>query len=196
LRQFIKESPGQMMLEMALVRAACSLPAARQRAVLEEISSGSAQAPVRAMAASALKTLGRVGAPLKLEFTALDGRAVNMGALKGKVVLIDFWSTTCVPCVRELPSLKKLYDVYKPQGLEILGLTQDTNKAALEKFVKLHEITWPQYFDPAGETNEWMRTFEIGSIPVVWLVDRQGVLRDLNARTDTETKIKALLDEK
>jgi peroxiredoxin len=148
------------------------------------------------MAQKASRNLERLGTPLDLEFTALDGREINLSRLKGKVVLIDFWATTCLPCVRELPDMKKLYSKFKPQGFEIIGISLDSKKEVLERFIQTNEIPWPQYFDDAGERSPLAKTFGIEGIPVVWLVDRHGVLRDLNTRQQPEKKIESLLKEK
>ena len=178
---------------MVLCRVAAKLPIARQYALYEEISREPTPEPVRSMAKTALGKLERVGVPLDLDFTALDGRVVSLRALKGKVVLIDFWSTTCVPCVRDLPELQQRYRQFAQEGLDIVGISLDSDKEAFARFIKKEQIPWPQYYDPAGPTNRLAQIYGISSIPVVWLVDRQGLLRQLNAREDQQQKIEALL---
>ena len=54
-----------------------------------------------------------IGKPLAMKFEALGGREVDLSKMKGKVVLIDFWVTWCGSCVKEIPSIKKLYDKYQ-----------------------------------------------------------------------------------
>ena len=180
---------------MILVRVAGTLPQLQQQAVLEDLSQEKTPEPARSMAKDALRTIKRLGHPLELKFTALDGRPTDLASLKGKVVLIDFWSTTCVPCVREMPDLKALYLKYKTQGFDVIGVTLDDDKEVLQRFIQTEQLPWPQYFDPKGSQSPIAQEFAIRSIPVVWLVDRQGVLRDLNGREEQEKKIEALLKE-
>jgi len=194
-RSLIQERPNEIRLYLILCRAAAALPVARQQAIYEELSRESTPGPARGMAQAALLKLERVGQPLDFSFTALDGRPVRLADLKGKVVLVDFWATTCAPCVRDLPEMARLYTKYHAQGLEIVGVSLDTDKAALTRFIEKEKIPWPQYFDPAGPTNHLATTYGITGIPVVWLVDRHGSLRELNARDDQQKKVEALLKE-
>jgi len=194
-RKRLAGDPKDYRPYMVLVRVARVLPASKQEAALEELSQVKVPEPARSMAKDALQNLKRLGHPLELKFTALDGRDVNLAALKGKVVMIDFWSTTCVPCVREMPDLKKLYSKYKAQGFEVIGVTLDEDKGILQRFIQKEQIPWPHYYDAQGSTNPLAQEFAIRSIPVVWLIDRQGILRDLNGREDQERKITELLKE-
>ena len=195
IRRRIVDAPGDSRLSMILVRVAQALPPPRKETVLTELSQESTPEPARTQAAEALRTYKRLGRPLELKFTALDGRVVDLATLKGKVVLIDFWSTTCVPCVREMPDLKKLYTKSNPQGFEVIGITLDEDKNVLQRFIQKEQLTWPQYYDPKGSQNPLAQEFFIRSIPVVWLVDRHGVLRHLDGREDQERKIEELLKE-
>ena len=180
---------------MILVSATRALPPTEQEAALLELSQEKTPEPARSMAKDALEKVKRLGHPLNLKFTALDNRTVDLATLKGKVVLIDFWSTTCVPCVRDLPDVKKLYSKYKAQGLEVIGITLDENKEVLQRYIQKEDLSWPQYFDPKGSQNPIAQEFAIRSIPVVWLIDRHGILRDLDGREEQERKIEKYLGE-
>ena len=67
--------------------------------------------------------------------------------MKGKVVLIDFWATWCMPCVGEIPHVKEAYDQFHSKGFEVIGISLDDDKSKLKKFVVDQKMEWPQYFD-------------------------------------------------
>ncbi len=114
-----------------------------------------------AMIKGARRQRERVGKPFELEFTdASSGSTISMSALKGKVVVVDFWATWCGPCVAELPAMKKLYEKFHGQGVEFLGVSLDQPKEqggldALKKFVKEREIPWPQYYQGKGGESDF-----------------------------------------
>jgi thiol-disulfide isomerase/thioredoxin len=182
-----------------LLNAAASSEPAKGRALIQEVlASANTNTNVAALKESAeglLRRMGLIGQPLKLEFTALDGREVDTTNLKGKVVLVDFWATWCGPCVALVPELKGLYDKYHERGLEIVGMDMDVNKESVENFVQDRGIPWPQFFDTSGPINHYAQEFAVEAIPQVWLIDKKGVLRDMEGRMDLESKLEGLLAE-
>jgi peroxiredoxin len=133
--------------------------------------------------------------PLELKFTALDGRAVDLSQMRGKVVLVKFWATWCAPCVAEIPNLVRAYEKLHSRGFEIVGISFDQEKAKLEAMVKEQGMSWPQYFDGKGEKNELGERFGVPSLPQMWLVDKRGMVADTEAGKELEAKVEKLLAE-
>jgi len=131
--------------------------------------------------------------PLELKFKALGGAEVDLAKLRGKVVLVDFWATWCGPCMVGLPRLTAAYAKFHGRGLEIVGISLDEDEAALKRVLKSKKIPWSQYFDGLGWDNEIAHRFNIGSIPTLWLVNKEGMLVDLPPETDPAAKIEELL---
>ncbi|MBI3881954.1 MAG: TlpA family protein disulfide reductase [Verrucomicrobia bacterium] len=127
----------------------------------------------------------------EINFTALDGREVTLRSLHGRVVLLDFWATWCGPCMAKLPELKDAYNELHPKGFEVIGVSFDVERGALERVVKQHDIPWPQFF--GGRDNQFGQRFGITHFPSMWLVDQDGFIRYISAGADLRGKVMALL---
>lgn len=142
----------------------------------------------RALAAEELA----VGAAPAWQITTLDGKELGSEALKGKVVVVDFWATWCGPCVHEIPGYVALQKKYEERGLVIVGLSVDQKgRAAVEPFAKRMKINYPL----ALATPEAIEAFGgIEFLPTTFLLDREGKLRHRKAGAmDTEDYEKLLV---
>ncbi len=105
----------------------------------------------------------------------LDGKPISIAALKGKVVLIDFWATWCPSCVINMPNVIATYQKHHGEGFDIIGVSLDDDRDKLNSFLKKHDgMAWPQYFDGQGPDNKLAAKYGIRLIPYAVLLDRDG----------------------
>jgi thiol-disulfide isomerase/thioredoxin len=128
-----------------------------------------------------------IGKPIHLEFTAVDGRKVDLQKLKGKVVMVNFWASWCGPCLADLPELKAAYDKHHAQGLEVIGISLDEDRAEMEAVLKKYGITWPQYFDGKGWQTVISLRFGIKGANTLCVLDKNGILRTTNHYRDAKS---------
>ncbi len=187
------DDPQTASLAMQLAGAFEHVPGGEQLAMLAYKSFGplfakSKNEQVRSMGesfAGTLRRLALVGQPMEITGTLLNGQPFDQKSLAGKVVLVDFWATWCGPCVAEIPNVLAQYEKYRGQGFEVVGVSLDEDREALEKFVAEQKVPWPVLYEkPQGEG--WQHPlatyYGISGIPTVILIGRDGKVITLNAR--------------
>ena len=119
------------------------------------------------------KTEGGAQAP---DFTLTDpqGNAVTMSSVKGKIKIIDFWASWCGPCRLNNPALRKLYDELHPLGLEIIGVSLDTNKAAWEKAIEKDGLTWINVSSLKGWKCDLIKLYNVTGVPALFVLNENN----------------------
>jgi len=126
-----------------------------------------------AAAVAALVLATPTTANLKFSFKDINGKKVSMSAFKGKVIILDFWATWCVPCKAEIPGFIELQKKYGEQGLQIIGLSVDDTASMAKKYSEEMKMNYPILLAEGKE--DILRAYDpIGSIPVSVVIDRQG----------------------
>jgi thiol-disulfide isomerase/thioredoxin len=127
--------------------------------------------------------------PFELKGKSIDGRQIDFQSMKGKVVLVDFWATSCTSCVARMPYLKKLYDKYKKAGFEVISACYNYGNELkdIERIEQKIGADWPilmigdkenQSPDAMGASmgGKIWKKYGFNSVPQILLFDKQGKL--------------------
>jgi peroxiredoxin/tetratricopeptide (TPR) repeat protein len=114
--------------------------------------------------------------------TDLDGNPISLQDYCGKIVLLDFWAVWCGFCTLEMPNVKRVYDTYKDQGFDVIGVSLDDEEAELRDYLKKKDILWRQIFDVAAGEHSLVQQYDITGVPEPWLIARDGTLISTDAR--------------
>ena len=152
--------------------------------------------------AASLHRIEGIGRPFDLRFhDVLTGREVTTASLKGKVVVVEFWSASQVSTVRLCGPMKALYEKYRDQGVEFVGINvepspDERGDATLRSVLAKYDIRWPQHHLAAGPDDPLARywgpgTLGVATLPEVFLVNKEGNL----VTTEAVGKLDTLLPE-
>jgi thiol-disulfide isomerase/thioredoxin/outer membrane lipoprotein-sorting protein len=115
-----------------------------------------------------------VGKPApELEVTDIQENPLSLSDLRGKTVLLDFWTTWCPPCLSDAPVLDSLYRKYGGKELMIIGISVSEEREVVEKFLKSHPHGFPVVLT---SENEMPRPYEIGTFPTYIVIAPDGTL--------------------
>jgi cytochrome c biogenesis protein CcmG/thiol:disulfide interchange protein DsbE len=134
--------------------------------------------------------VGRPAAAFSLR--TFEGAPVTLEALRGKVVVLNFWASWCHPaCYEEAPALERGWRAYRDQGVVVVGVDiQDTAEAA-RKFIRDFGLTFPNVQDPNGKVSV---DYGVYGVPETFFIDRQGRIRSKHVGALTDEVFRATVD--
>jgi thiol-disulfide isomerase/thioredoxin len=111
---------------------------------------------------------------LAVGVTAQAASSLDLTGFRGRVVYLDFWASWCGPCRQSFPWMETMKNAYEGQGLEIVAVNLDRDRADADKFLKQFHPTFAVRFDPQGRLAEF---YQVQGMPSSMLIDRHGVTR-------------------
>ncbi len=120
---------------------------------------------------------------------SLDQQHVDLSALRGRVVLLNFWATWCAGCKVEMPRFVHWQDKYQGDGLSIVGVSMDDGSEPVASFLRKHPVNYPVVM---GDEKLGLAYGGVLGLPVTYLIDRNGVIR---ARYQGISKLDAMEGE-
>lgn len=119
---------------------------------------------------------------------------INLSSLKGKVVLVDFWASWCMPCRAGNPEILRLYKKYAAKGFEVFAVSIDVKKEAWIRAIRQDKLTYTQVADNTGWYSKVAEQYFVNEIPASFLLDSTGKIVAINLEGPAlDRKIRKLL---
>jgi peroxiredoxin len=127
-------------------------------------------------------------------FTTLDGKSIVLSQLHGKIVVVNFWATSCPGCVKEIPELAELYKQYNARGLEIIAVAMSYDPPNyVASFAKTRQVPFPVALDVNGEHARAFGNVQV--TPTSFIIDKDGSIIEEKLGELDFVKLRALLDK-
>jgi thiol-disulfide isomerase/thioredoxin len=157
------------------------------------LAAGSPVAAIRAPEAALVPKEQRTPAP-KLVFSDIPGARRHLLQFKGKIVVVNFWATWCVPCKTEMPEFVQAYAAYRDRGVEFVGAANEPRsaKAKVREFIQGMQIEFPVWLEAS---EDHLKALGVGpGIPSTVIVDAQGRIAARITGTTDGAQLRDLLD--
>ncbi len=144
----------------------------------------------------AKKKMNNVAAP-NFDYENHKGGKTTLESLKGKYVYVDLWATWCGPCRAEIPSLKKMETDFHGKNIEFVSVSVDAEKdhEKWKTFVTEKELGGIQLYAGKAELSDFIKAFEVNSIPRFILIDPKGVVVDADAKRPSDPRLQEQLNK-
>ena len=195
---FRQRYPGDRRTAALLAETATLFDAdpKRKNEMLKQAMADAQTPEVRARIEDDLRRVSLMGQPVEIRGKGLTGGTMDVANLRGSVVLVYFFASWSVPSLMRLDEVEALRKAHEKDGLAVIGVNLDSSRETVEGILKEHSLEWSVIFDGQGWQSPAVRRLGVNSIPLLWIVDRKGVLRNVNARGDAEPLVQAVLAEK
>jgi thiol-disulfide isomerase/thioredoxin len=145
---------------------------------------------------STVKKGERAAAP-DLSGKTVDGKQLDVGDYKGKVVVVNVWGSWCAPCRAEAPNFEKVYQDLGAKGVQFVGInTRDTSVQNAVAFEKQQGVTYPSLYDPTGRMLLRFKkgTLNLQTVPSTLVFDRDGKIAARSLSPLSEDKLREMID--
>jgi len=196
-RRFHVEHPGDRRAPELLVEVATLFdqqPKVKS-ALLNDANALTIDPALKGRIADDLRRLDLLGTRLKLSFQSAQGAAVNVDDFLGRPVVVVFFADFSPPSMDAVARVQRALATLDKNTAVALGVNLDPKREALDAALRATGLTWPVAFDGRSWEGELVRSLSINALPTVWLLDKQGRLRSLNALEETAEKVRQLTRE-
>jgi hypothetical protein len=194
-RSFEKAHPGDRRIPALLAEVATlfdSEPETKQT-LLRDAKKNASDPVVQAQIADDLRRLSYLGKSLPLRFDALDGSRADAKDWRGKVVAVVFFATWSEPSTNALAEIQQAVARTGSDAM-LVAISLDGDRTVLESFVRKRKIPGPVAWAQKGWDSPLIKALGINALPAVWLLDREGIVRSLDALDDPVGQIRRLLE--
>lgn len=123
------------------------------------------------------------------ELPGLEGGTMRLSDYRGQPVLINFWGTYCPPCVAEMPLIQQYYDLYKDDGLVVLGVNENDPLVTARAFVRQLDLTFPILMD----RDKVRKAYGVTAYPATFFVSRSGEVVEIREGEMNEAYLRSAL---
>jgi peroxiredoxin len=163
-----------------------------KQSLLIAAQSHATDADLKSRIADDLRRIDLLNQEISLRFESPDGTVVDVADYRGKAVLVIFFASWSPPAVEAVMKLQKTLPEFPAEQVHLVGVSLDRNREPLERLVMDQKIEWPIICDGKGWESPLVRSLGINSLPTVWLLDREGRLRSLNATIDMSAQVREM----
>lgn len=178
LEEFVKTYPDSVDAAEAMMQLAIAHEFAGEEEEAKkwyaEIRSGFSGTTLADKATGAIRRLEAVGQPFAIQGTTIDGKKLDSAAYRGKVVLVHYWATWCEPCKEDLAVMRQMQAKYGSRGFQLVGVSLDSSKEALTKYLTASRLSWPQLYEDGGLDSRYAVEMGVLTLPTMVLVGQDG----------------------
>jgi AhpC/TSA family len=196
-RNFAARYPGDRRGPRLLVEAAtvCDDFPNQKRDLLDEALRLTDEEALKRRISDDYRRLDLLGKPLELKLAAQDGAEISLARLRGYVVVLIFWSASSPHSLLWLRDFRTAWESLPKDQIRVVTVSLDESRKTLDSRLRELRANWPTHFDGMGWRSPVARRLGINALPSVWILDKRGILRTINARSSYETWIRQLLGE-